>query len=166
MFLARQSNQKKIYSTMTRCFGGSHQTFKREQIYKKSVNTVFHVPVEEGDLDQEIGKNRGDVLHHKVIGKLNILLGSNRLHHLDNARHNKYSLYHWAPKIPFLKNGFSLRLLASLFDNSRQQASNAYDEPVKIHDNSIFLYQSPSTPSYIGARGYDYFALGSLVYGT
>lgn len=166
MFLVRQPTQKRITTWMNRNFGGGHQHFKRAQIYKKSENTVYHTPVEQGDLEQEYGKKGGNLLHHRVIGKLNVLFGSSRIQHLDNARTNKYSLYHWAPKIPFLKNGLSLRILASLFDNSRQHSQNAYDEPVQIHENSVFLYQSPSTPSYIGGRVYDYVALSFLVYGT
>lgn len=166
MLFGNMQSSKKIYSLMTRSFGGSAQHFKKREFFKRSENVIYKEPVEEADIDQELGKSRGLMTHNIIIAKLNYLLGTHRVHFMDNARTNKYSAYHWIPKIPLLRNSLVLKTLSSLFDNSRQTSSNLYDEPVRIHENSIFLYQSPSTPTWIGNRITDYAALGCLVYGT
>mmetsp|Transcript_14458 Transcript_14458/g.16169 ORF Transcript_14458/g.16169 Transcript_14458/m.16169 type:complete len:269 (+) Transcript_14458:44-850(+) len=151
---------------MARNFGGGGAHFKRKAIHHKSQNVTYNHPVEEADLDQEFGKKRNNILHHRLIGKFVALTGANRTHLLDNTRVNTYSAYYWLPKIPFTASSLFLKTMALLFDKNRLQVGSVYDEPVQIHENSVFLYKTPNTPEWMGSRTYDYMALSFLVYGT
>ena len=165
MFSLRQQSQKKVTSWISRNFGHGHH-YKRKEIFKKSENTIYKVPTEEGDLHQVYGKNNNNIFHHRLIGKFLTVFKAHRLHQMDNARTEKNSAYYWFPRIPMLANSLFLRIMATVFDRNRQHVGSVYDEPVQIHENSIFLYKSPDAPEWIGCRFYDYFAFSFLIYGT
>lgn len=166
MFCIRQPYQKRMTSLLYRNFGAGHHHYERASVYKKSENTTYKVPVEEGDLDQEYGKSRGLMLHNRLTMKFLSVFKSHRVDQMDNMRVEKNSAYYWFPRIPLLRNGLFLKIMTKMFDSHRSHMSSVYDDPVQIHENSIFLYKTMSTPEWIGARAYDYVALSFLIYGT
>lgn len=165
MFCVRQTNQTKLTSFVARSFSGGHH-YERPAVHFKSVNTKVKVPVEKGDLEQEFGTSERNHMHNRITAKFLSYVKPHRVDQLDNFFTNKYSAYHWFTRIGVLRNSAFLKIMASLFDRNRNKVASVYDDPVQIHENSIFLYKSPNTPEWIGARAYDYFALGCLVYGS
>ena len=164
MFLIKQPNQQKLTSWVARSFSG-HHTYERKETHLKSINTTVRTPVEQGDLDQEFGQTRMQ-MHNRITAKILGYIKPHRIDQLDNFFTDKYSAYFIIPRVPFLRNGVFLKIMASLFDRNRNKVQSVYDDPVQIHENSVFLYKSPNMPEWIGARAYDYFALGCLVYGS
>ena len=81
---------------------------------------------------------------------------------MDNIRPVKNSAYYWWPRIGLLRNPALLRLMGYVFDSEHVKSSNAHDEPVKIHESSIFLYKSPRASTYMKVRAYDYYFVGVL----
>lgn len=132
----------------------------------KSRNVKYQIPVEEEDLNEQFGKNRNNSIGNRLTKKILYYTNFHRNLDLDNLRPNKLSAYYWFPRLSFFRNNLFLKFTAHIFDRNRQRVSSVYDEPVKIHENSVFLYKSPETSHFMALRLFDYAALSFLIYGT
>jgi hypothetical protein len=163
MFGIRKTSYKNLSTNPLRCFGGGHH-YDRPGFYSKSQHTIFKRPVEEGDIQQEFGNN--DMFYNRIVAKLVGHLRPHRITDLDNSRTNKYSAYYWFPKIAFFRNSMFLKTMSNIFETNRNRNSSVYDEPVQIHENSVFLYKAMQGSFFLSTRLQDYAALSLLIYGT
>ena len=161
----RKGYSKSMFFTPIRCFGGGHHHEHEKRVfYSKSRDVKYKVPFTEEDLEEEFGGN--DTYYNKIVGKLVGYLRPHRTADIDNIRASKYSAYYWFPKILMFRNRAFLKFAAHCLETNKHRQSNAYEDPVQVHENSIFLYKSRAASTVIQFRAYDYFALASLIYGT
>lgn len=161
----KKGYNKSVVFTTARCFGGGHHHEHEKRVfYSKARQVEYRVPFKEEDIEEEFGRN--DTFYNKMIVKLAGYLRPHRTADLDNIRENKYSAYYWFPKILMFRNRAFLKFAAHCLETNKHRQSNAYVDPVQIHENSIFLYKSRFASTIMQFRAYDYFALASLIYGT
>lgn len=151
---------RKLYSVTQRFAGGHGHHYHRDEFVSKSSGVKYQYPTEKEDLYEHYGKMPAKDAF--VFGKIAAYFRLNR-DYLDNLRTNKYSAYYWIPRIGFLRNSLFLQTLGYLIDSPKVKSTNSYDEPIKIHENSVFLYKSNRASSYLSFRLYDYVALTALV---
>lgn len=153
-----------LLHTFKRHFGGGHH-YKREKIFLRSANTYQENPVEKGDLEAEFGKRTTKLIHNRIVMKVLSKTNVHRHHLMDNMRRDQRSAYQWFSKLGMFKNQMFLKLMAAVFDTAKSHEASTYDEPVSIHENSVFLYKSNQSSYWVGSRVYDYFAFSALFYG-
>lgn len=162
MFSVRKPTQRMIVALPMR-FGSGHH-YHREEFVSKAENIKYQVPVEKGDKQEQFG-NENSIVENRILAKIASVFKPHRDDNMDNMRTNKYSAYYWFPRIAFFRNRWFLKAMANIFDRNRTRMSSVYDEPVQIHENSVFLYKSQQASWFMGFRVYDYFALGCLTFG-
>jgi hypothetical protein len=165
MFGLRKGYSKSMLFTPIRCFGGGHHHEHEKRVfYSKSRQVKYKVPFKEEDLEEEFGGN--DTYYNKMIVKLVGYLRPHRKTDLDNIRESKFSAYYWFPRILMFRNRAFLKFAAHCLETNKHRQSNAYVDPVQVHENSIFLYKSRTASTLLQFRAYDYYALTFLIYGT
>ena len=82
-----------------------------------------------------------------------------RDHELRNDHWKKNSLYHLFSSTPLGAKPI-VKLLSRAF--ARPHVGNLYDDPAKIHDNSVFLFKSLQTTFAQRLQYGDYFAVALL----
>lgn len=156
--------QKRLANMAVRYSSGHHH-FKREEFISKSKGIKYEIPVDKEEIRQEYGSERG-IIQDRLFTKIAHYFKPHRDTFVDNIRPNKYSAYYWWPRLQFLRSRSLISLLAFIFEKSSTKRSSVYNEPVKIHENSVFLYKAPSTGNFLRLKLYDYSTLGFIIYGA
>ena len=156
--------QKRLMAMSMRYSSGHHH-FKRQEFISKADGIKYEIPVDKEELRQEYGSEKG-IFEDRLFRKLSYYFRTHRDLHVDNIRPNKYSAYYWIPRLQFLRSRSLISFLAYLFEKNNTKHPSIYNEPAKVHENSVFLYKAPNVNSFLGMKLYDYIALSFIIYGT
>lgn len=159
---------RSLYLTLRRHFGGGGGGgvhYPRQKIYIRSEKAYMENATTKEDIEQETGKRTTKLLHKRFMMKVLAYTNPHRNHLMDNCRRETYSAYNWFSKLGIFRNQMLLKTMAWAFDTQQNKETSSYEEPVALHENSVFLYKSGEMNHWIGARVYDYIAFSSLVYG-
>jgi hypothetical protein len=156
--------QKRLVAMSIRYSSGHHH-FKRQEFISKADGIKYEIPVDKKELELEYGTERG-IFEDRLFRKLSYYFRTHRDSIVDNIRTNKYSAYYWLPRLQFFRSRSLLSLLAHLFEKGSSKQPSIYNEPTKIHENSVFLYKAPNSSFFMSMKLYDYVALSFIIYGT
>jgi hypothetical protein len=161
-FVYNRRVSQNIVATPMRFFGGHGPHYHRKKFVSKETGVEYQIPEEKGDFDTHFTDKWTPI--NRFFTKI---AAKTRLHRedIDNARPVKNSGYYWFPRVALFRNSAFLKLMGYMFDSNKIRATNVYDEPVQIHENSVFLYKSPNSSSFLTFRMYDYFGLSCVLLG-
>ena len=122
---------------------------------------MFQHPTEEERLYQDGTKV---MLNEKIAATAHKLYDVSQDDLLNNDFVKPYSAYNFFSRASFLRNPYVIRVLQILLDRPGAHLNSEYEENVRIHENSKFLYRSDQATAAMRNRltDYGYLTLGLL----